>query len=77
MKPAAASITIERPLDMLHLTPIGTRNHEAQKDRGNSRRVPKEDLMSKRFVGGSVGYIYPSVHTRRRVGGSAGWAEAW
>ena len=40
MKPATASITIERPLDKLHVTPIGTRNHEAHEDPGNSRRAP-------------------------------------
>jgi hypothetical protein len=32
---------------------------------------------TKRFVGGHLGYVYPTVRPTRRVGGSVGQVETW
>jgi hypothetical protein len=44
---------------------------------GHAVGAPREEVMRRRFAGGCVGYIYPTVRSSRYVGGSAGWMEAW
>jgi hypothetical protein len=43
----------------------------------DSNPKPKEEAMKRTFVGGSVGYVYPTVRSAHAVGGSAGWVQAW
>jgi hypothetical protein len=43
---------------------------------GHAVGEPPEEVMHRRFVGGCVGYVYPTVRYSRQVGGSAGWVQA-
>ena len=43
----------------------------------NPGHRPNEDAMARRLVGGSIGYIYPTIQYSRFAGGSAGWIESW
>lgn len=33
--------------------------------------------LTRRFVGGCVGHVYPTVRDAYTVGGSAGWVHPW
>jgi hypothetical protein len=43
----------------------------------DSYHNPKQEVMKRTFVGGCVGYVYPTARPAHAVGGSAGWVHAW
>ena len=45
-------------------------------DVGHAIGEQSQEVIQRRFVGGCVGYIYPTVRHARHMGGSAGWVEA-
>jgi hypothetical protein len=38
---------------------------------------PRQGRVKRGFVGGCVGYVYPTPRRARSVGGSAGWVHPW
>jgi hypothetical protein len=45
--------------------------HELQ----GSNHKPDQEAMRRKFVGGCVGYVYPTLRNAYAVGGSAGWVH--
>jgi len=43
----------------------------------DSNHEPNEEVAKRTFVGGSVGYIDPTLRNAHAVGGSAGWVHHW
>ena len=52
-------------------------NDAKTKELHGSNHRPNEEAMKREFVGGCVGYVYPTLRNAYAVRGSAGWVHPW